>query len=58
VRTLEALQEQQGLLDAAEALEKRALAIHDWPIDEGTLGVITITTTVIASMIARLLVHP
>jgi hypothetical protein len=58
-RTLETLERQQGLLGAAEALEKRALAIHEWPVVEATLArVITITTSVIATMIARLIIHP
>ena len=48
-RTLEVLEQQQRLLGAADVLEKRASAIHDWPIDEGTWArVITIATSVIA----------
>ncbi len=47
------------LLGAAEALEQRALAIHEWPIDEGTLArVLTITTSVIAMTVARLILDP
>ena len=43
--TLESLERQRSLLGAADALEKRAQAIHEWPIDEGTFArVITITT--------------
>ena len=58
-RTLEALEEQRGLLGAADALERRASAIHEWPIDEGTFArVITITTTVIAMTIGRLILDP
>jgi hypothetical protein len=58
-RTLEALEEQRSLLSAADALEKRASAIHEWPIDEGTLArVLTITTSVIAMMIGRLILDP
>jgi hypothetical protein len=58
-RTLEALERQDTLLGAAEALEKRADAIHEWPIDEGTVAwVITIATSVIAVAIARLLLSP
>jgi hypothetical protein len=34
--TLEALESQRSLLSAADALEKRARDIHEWPIDEGT----------------------
>jgi hypothetical protein len=58
-RTLEALERQHALLAAADALEKRAQAIHEWPIDEGTVAwVITITTSVIAVAIARLILSP
>ena len=58
-RTLEALERQRSLLGAADALEKRASAIHEWPIDEGTLArVITITTSVIAMTIGRLILDP
>jgi len=58
-RTLEALERQHTLLGAADALEKRAQAIHQWPIDEGTMAwVITITTSVIAVAIARLILSP
>jgi hypothetical protein len=39
--------------------EKRAEAIHEWPIDEGTVArVITIVTSVIAVIIARLILDP
>jgi hypothetical protein len=38
---------------------KRAEAIHEWPIDEGTVAwVITITMSVIAVAIARLILSP
>jgi hypothetical protein len=58
-RTLEALERQHALLGAADALEKRADAIHEWPIDEATVAwVITITTSVIAVAIARLILSP
>jgi hypothetical protein len=57
--TLEALGRQQRLLSAADALEKRAREIHEWPIDEGTLArVITIATSVVAVIIARLILDP
>ena len=56
---LETLKEQQPLLGAADALEKRAEAIHEWPIDEKTFAwVITITTSVIAMTIGRLILDP
>ena len=57
--TLAALERQRTLLGAADALEKRASAIHEWPIDEGTSArVITITTSVIAMTIGRLILDP
>jgi hypothetical protein len=57
--TLETLTAQSGALAAAEALEKRARAIHDWPIDEGTLArVLTIATSVVAITIGRLILDP
>lgn len=58
-QTLEALDRQHGLLSAADALEKRARAIHEWPIDEGTfVRVLTIATSVIAITVARLILDP
>jgi hypothetical protein len=58
-RTLEALERQHPLLGTADALEKRAQSIHEWPIDEGTVAwVITISTSVIAVAIARLILSP
>ena len=58
-RTLAALDQQQRLLGAADALEKRALAIHEWPVSEGTVArVVTITTSVMAIAAARLLLGP
>lgn len=57
--TLETLERQRNLLAAADALEQRAKAIHDWPIDEGTFArVITIATSVVAITIGRLLLNP
>jgi hypothetical protein len=57
--TLETLEQQRSLLGAADALEKRAHAIHDWPIDEGTFArVLTITTSVVAMIVARLILEP
>jgi hypothetical protein len=57
--TLEVLERQHTLLGAADALEKRAHAIHEWPIDEGTVAsVVTIATSVIAVTIARLILDP
>jgi len=57
--TLEALERQRSLLSAADALEKRAQAIHEWPIDEVTFArVLTITTSVIAMIVGRLILDP
>ena len=57
--TLDALRRQQPLLGAADALEKRAQSLHEWPIDEGTVArVITIVTSVIAMAVARLILDP
>jgi hypothetical protein len=57
--TLEALERQHSLLAAAEALEKRAAAIHEWPIDEGTVArAVTIATSVVAVIVARLIMDP
>jgi hypothetical protein len=54
--TLETLEAQRNLLGAADGLEKRAKAIHDWPIDEGTFArVLTIATSVVAIAIGRLI---
>jgi hypothetical protein len=57
--TLEALDRQRGLLSAADALEKRAQAIHEWPIGEGTVArVVTIATSVVTITVARLILDP
>ena len=57
--TLEGLQQQVGLLSAAEALEKRAERIQEWPFDEATFArVVTIASSVAAVIIARLILDP
>jgi hypothetical protein len=57
--TVETLERQQRALAAADALERRAHAIHDWPIDEGTFArVLTIATSVVGITIARLILDP
>jgi hypothetical protein len=57
--TTETLEQQRNLLSAADGLEKRAQAIQEWPIDDGTLArVLTIATSVVAVTIARLLLDP
>ena len=58
-RTLEALERQHTLLGAADALEKRAHAIHDWPVAQGTWAwVIGIATSVVAIACARSIPRP
>jgi hypothetical protein len=58
-RSLEALDAQRGLLGAADSLEKRASAIHEWPFSERTPTlVITIVTSVVAMTIGRLILDP
>jgi hypothetical protein len=58
-RTLESLERQHRLLGAADALEKRAREIHEWPIDEGTWArVMTIASSVTAITVARLILDP
>jgi hypothetical protein len=57
--TLRALERQRNLLAAADALEKRAGAIYEWPMGERTVAwVIAITTSAIAVMVARLVLTP
>jgi hypothetical protein len=57
--TLEVLQRQVGLLSAAEALEKRAERIQEWPFDEATFArVVTIASSVAAIIIGRLILGP
>jgi hypothetical protein len=57
--SLETLESRQPLLSAADALEKRARAIHEWPIEERTWAwVIGIATSVVAIACARLLLNP
>jgi hypothetical protein len=57
--TLDVLERQQRLLGAADALEKRAHAIHDWPVDEGIFArVLTIATSVVGITVARLILDP
>jgi hypothetical protein len=57
--TLDALERQRNLLSAAEGLERRASAIHEWPFSERTPTlVITILTSVTAMTIGRLVLDP
>ncbi|HEX6673902.1 MAG TPA: hypothetical protein VF486_02600 [Actinomycetes bacterium] len=57
--TLEVLQRQVGLLNAAEALEKRAERIQEWPFDEATFArVVTIASSVAAVIISDLILDP
>lgn len=58
-RTLDVLERQRNLLSAADALEKRATAIHEWPFSDRTPTiVITIVTSVLAMTIGRLILDP
>ncbi|MFH5823383.1 hypothetical protein [Georgenia sp. AZ-5] len=57
--TLEMLQQQSGLLGAAEALEKRAERIQEWPFNEATFArVVTIASSASAAILARLVLTP
>lgn len=57
--TLESLERQRNLLSAADSLEGRARALHDWPIDDGTVArVLTIATSVVAISTARVILDP
>jgi hypothetical protein len=57
--TLEVLQRQAGLLGAAEAMEKRAERIQEWPFDEATFTrVVTIASSVAAVIISSLILDP
>jgi len=57
--TLDTLEKQRNLLAAADALEKRASAIHEWPFAERTPTlVITVVTSVTAMIIGRLILDP
>ena len=57
--TTEVLEAQRNLLGAADGLEKRAQAMWEWPISEGTVArILTIATSVVAVTIARLLLDP
>ena len=59
VPSLDTLKEQQPLLSAADMLEKRAQAIHEWPMDEGMLArVVTIATSVVAITVGRVILDP
>ena len=57
--TLEVLEQQTPLLNAAENLEKRAERIQAWPFDEPTFArVATIATSAVATIVARMLLAP
>lgn len=52
--TLEALQARTPLVSAAEAFEKRVLAIQEWPFDDRTMArIVGISTGVVTAIIAR-----
>jgi hypothetical protein len=53
------LQQQAGLLSAAEALEKRAERIQEWPFDEAIFAkVVTIASSVAVVIISSLILSP
>jgi hypothetical protein len=57
--TLEVLEQQMGVLNAAENLEKRAERIQEWPFDEATFALVaTIATSATASILTRMLLAP
>jgi hypothetical protein len=57
--TLDVLEQQTPLLNAAENLEKRAERIQAWPFDEPTFArVATIATSAVATIVARMLLAP
>ena len=57
--TLEALERQRTLLAAADALEKRASAIHEWPFAERTTTLVSTVVTIVTAMtIGRLILDP
>jgi hypothetical protein len=57
--TLEVLQRQAGLLSAAEAPEKRAERILEWPSDEAIFAqMVTIAASVAAVIISSLILNP
>ncbi len=57
--TLEVLQQQTAVLNAAENVEKRAERIQAWPFDEATFTrVATIATSATATIVARFLLAP
>lgn len=54
--SLESAAEQSARLTAAEAIERRAAAIQEWPLDEGLLARLTaIATSVVGVILARLI---
>jgi hypothetical protein len=57
--TLETLEQQVSLLNAAEALEKRAERILEWPFDEATFArMVTIASSAAGAIIASRLLNP
>lgn len=56
--TLETIRERAPLVSAAEALEKRAGAIQEWPIDERTITrIVAITMSVVTAVISRMVLR-
>ena len=56
--SLESLAAQAGKINAAEALERRVAAIHEWPIPEAVLTRTTaIAMAILTGLLARLVLH-
>lgn len=56
--TLEAIRERAPLVSAAEALEKRAAAIQEWPFDDRTTGrIVGISMGVVTAVITRMVLR-
>ncbi len=54
--SLDAAVEQSARLEAAEAVERRAAAIQEWPLDEGLLTrLAAIVSSVVGVIVARLI---
>ncbi|HET6948572.1 MAG TPA: hypothetical protein VFJ45_12250 [bacterium] len=56
--TLEAIRERAPLVSAAEALEKRAGLIQEWPFDDRTMTrIVAISTGVVTAIISRMVLR-
>jgi len=56
--TLEAIRERAPLVSAAEAIEKRAGLIQEWPFDDRTMTrIVAISTGVVTAIISRMVLR-